>query len=354
MNGVEGSVDKAGQLVGGSGDDPNLKASKMLQGFKGKLKEKLRKTYTNSALSTTTETNNVLDIDNRGKEITIKGPGGIQSEYAIQPENIELHPSRLGLMDVVNTPTGSPGRSMPLANGAAVGEGGEIERKLYDREQGEERVVTAEEVDEGGIGFADDFERTENEDGSVDYTPKSDQVFAGMGDEVKEVAEEEVRYVMKDMTDMLADGTNIVPFINHNSGPRAIMGARQMGQGVSLEDAEAPLVDTVSGSGETFFERLGKRYNVTAKKGGTVKEIKDDAIVVEGEDGSEEQHPLFKNLALNQGGFIDHTPKVEEGDKVKEGDQMTTSNYTDDEGRLAIGKNLDIAYTHCGMKEKIH
>jgi hypothetical protein len=125
MNGVENTVNESGKYVE-RGADPDLKASKMLQGFKSKMREKLRKTYTNSALSTTTETNNVLDIDNRGKEITIKGPGGIQSEHAIQPENIELHPSRLGLMDVVNTPTGSPGRSMPLAKGAAVGEDGDM------------------------------------------------------------------------------------------------------------------------------------------------------------------------------------------------------------------------------------
>jgi len=83
---------------------------------------------------------------------------------------------------------------------------------------------------------------------------------------------------------------------------------------------------------------------VTAKKPGTVKEANDDSIVVEDESGEEEQHPLFNNLALNQGGFINHTPQVEEGDKVEEGEQMTTSNYTDDDGRLAIGSNLDVAY----------
>jgi DNA-directed RNA polymerase subunit beta len=234
---------------------------------------------------------------------------------------------------------------MPLANGAAVGEDGEIERELYDREQGEKRVVTAEEVDEGGVAFADEFEKQTQEDGSAEYVPKSEEVFAGIGDEVKQMAEDSVRYVMPDMTDMLADGTNIVPFINHNSGPRAIMGARQMAQGVSLKDAEAPLVDTVAGDGETFFERLGKRYNVTSKKPGTVKEINEDSIVVQADDGTEETHPLFNNLALNQGGFIDHTPDVSAGDTVEEGERMTTSNYSDDDGRLAIGKNLDVAYT---------
>ncbi|MCS3827660.1 DNA-directed RNA polymerase beta subunit [Salinibacter ruber] len=338
MNGVEGAVNKAGQLVDGSGGDPNLKASKMLQGFKGKLKEKLRKTYTNSALSTTTETNNILDIDNRGKEITIKGPGGIQSEHAIQPENIELHPSRIGLIDVVNTPTGSPGRSMPLAKGARIGENGEVQREVYDRKQGEKRIVSAQEIAEGNIAFGDEFERSEGEDGSETFTPKREEIYAGVGNEVKKVSEEEVRYVLPDMTDMLADGTNIVPFINHNSGPRAIMGARQMGQGVSLKDAESPLVDPVDESGETFSKRIGHRYNVTAEEPGEVKNVKDEAIVVETDEGEEKQYPLFNDLPLNQGGFIDHTVKVEPGDPLEEGDLMTTNNYTDDEGRLAVWK----------------
>ncbi|MCS4157786.1 hypothetical protein [Salinibacter ruber] len=337
MSEAENRIDDALQ----SGETPDL--SSVLSSVKGKIRNKVQSTYKNSALSTTTETNNILDIDNRGKEITIKGPGGIQSEHAIQPENIELHPSRLGLIDVVNTPTGSPGRSMPLAKGARIGEDGEVQREVYDRKQGEKRIVSAQEIAEGNIGFADDFQREETEGGET-YEPKQEEVYAGVGNEVKQVPEEEVRYVLPDMTDMLADGTNIVPFVHHNSGPRAIMGARQMAQGVSLKDAESPLVDPVDETGETFSKRLGHRYNVTAEEPGTVKEVQEEAIVVETDEGEEKQYPLFNDLPLNQGGFIDHSVKVDPGDQVEEGDLMTTNNYTDEEGKLAVGKNLDVAY----------
>jgi DNA-directed RNA polymerase beta' subunit len=146
------------------------------------------------------------------------------------------------------------------------------------------------------------------------------------------------------MSDVFSDSTNFVPFLNHNSGPRTIMGARQMGQAVSLEDPDTPAVDTVDSEGQSFSKKLGEKFVPKSDVSGTVSRVTKDAIHVEDEDGNEQQHPIFNNMPLNRGGYVNHEPEVEEGDEVSEGDVLAKNNYTDEEGKLAIGKNLRTAY----------
>lgn len=308
-----------------------------------KLRDKMSKTYKNSDLSATTETNNILDIEGRSKEITIGGPGGIQNEHALTPETVSLHPSRLGLIDIVKTQVSSPGETMPMASGAAISSDGNIKRMVYDRKLGEVRPVSTDEVDEDGLGFPDEFEKKKKED-EISFEPKEEKVKAAMGDEVREVDESDVRYVLTDETHMFSDNTNIVPFLNHDSGPRAIMGANQMTQALSLKDREKPLVDPVDEKGKTFSKRVGERYNARAPSSGEVKKVQDESIQVEDEDGETHEIPLLKDFPLNQGGFIDHKPNVEEGDSVEEGELLTSNNYTEEDGSLAIGRNLRTAY----------
>ncbi len=324
-------------------DDPSV--TDALGNIKDNLKKKIQRAYTSSDLSTTTETNNILDIDHRSREVTLKGKGGIQSEHAIQPETIELHPSRIGMTDIVNTQKSNPGVTVPIANGATVGEDGDIERRLYDREQGEVRSVNSAEVDSGNVGFPDEFDIEKDDDGNIlNMEPKSDEIMAGVGDDVKTTNEEDVRYVVPQMSDVFSDSTNFVPFLNHNSGPRTIMGARQMGQAVSLEDPDTPAVDTVDSEGQSFSKKLGEKFVPKSDVSGTVSRVTKDAIHVEDESGDEKQHPIFNDMPLNRGGYINHEPEVEEGDEVSEGDVLAKNNYTDEEGKLAIGKNLRTAY----------
>ena len=334
------------QLSDGVVEKSELKARPLFMSVRNNFKKKIQSVYTNSDLSSTTETNNILDIHNRDVEVTIKGPGGIQSSYAVQPETIELHPSRLGLTDFVRTQPSAPGLTVPLANGAIPGQDGEIHRRLFDRKLGKIRTVTADEADTGGVGFPDDFNIVKA-NGTLTYKPKEKVIFGSDGDEVRRVDEKKVRYVIPDVTDMFADGTNIVPFLNHDSGPRAIMGANQMGQAISLTDPEAPLVDTVDGQGKTFSRRIGEKYNVVSDVSGTITDVQEDYIEITPIGGSRKsavKKPLLRNFPLNQGGFIHHQPKVKKGDEVKKGDLLTKNNYTDDDGELAIGKNLMVAY----------
>ena len=370
-----------------------------------KLRKTIRNSFTTNELSTTTETNNILDIEGRSKEITIKGPGGIQNDHAIQAETVALDGSRLGLMDIVKTQVSAPGVTMPMASGAVMHDG-EIKRMVYDRKTKTVRPVDSDEVAEGGLAFPDEFDREEKKGGVIDFkpkeklysiedaemlpgvqsitkggrvkmapgaddveldghpfpkgfkrikkdgetffTPKKKKVWAVINDQVQEAEEKDVRFVVADPTHLYSDNTNATPFLNHDSGPRLIMGANQMTQALSLTESESPLVDAIDERGETFSKRIGRRYNVTAPFSGTIKSIKekgeDAHIVIESKKGERKELPLLKDFPLNQGGFIDQQPTVKRGESVAEGQILTKNNYTDEEGELAIGRNLRVAY----------
>jgi len=121
---------------------------------KDSLKSTIRKAFTASDLSTATETTNIADIEARSKEVTIRGTGGIKSEYAITNETIAIHPSRLGLTGMVKTQVSAPGVVLPLAQSAVI-DGDEVKRRVYDRKQGKIRAVTSEEGGDGGLAFLD-------------------------------------------------------------------------------------------------------------------------------------------------------------------------------------------------------
>lgn len=343
---IKGKLDQMeDRLDRGEITDDDLSVGSIVDSTRNAIGSKLKSAFTESELSSTTETNNVLDIDTRSKEVTIKGPGGIRSKHAISPDTIYLHPSRLGLTDFLKTQAGAPGETVPLANGAAFSESGEVHRLLYDRKLGKARPVSSEEADKGGVGFPDDFQVKRNKGGEQVYTPKNKEVFAAVGEEVKRVPEKEVRYILLDMTHAFSDTVNLVPFLNHNSGPRAIFGSNQMTQALSLSNPEPPLVRTIDESGNTFTSRIGKRYNVLAKVNGQVTEVNKDQIVIR-ESGTRKKisHSLLRDFPLNQGAFIDQEPVVSVGQKVKKGELLTKNNYTDDSGELAIGSNLRVAY----------
>ena len=82
---------------------------------------------------------------------------------------------------------------------------------------------------------------------------------------------------------------------------------------------------------------LGAQF---AKQAGTVTAVRQDRIDVLYDDGSKGSIGLYKNFPLNAKGFITNTPQVKAGQSFKAGDVLASSNYTDKEGKAAIGTNL--------------
>lgn len=54
--------------------------------------------------------------------------------------------------------------------------------------------------------------------------------------------------------------------------------------------------------------------------------------------------PIYNNYIFNRKSYIHNTPLIKEGDKVKKGQILASSNYTDNEGNIALGLNAYTAY----------
>ena len=76
---------------------------------------------------------------------------------------------------------------------------------------------------------------------------------------------------------------------------------------------------------------------------GEVTKVTKDYVYLKGDDGSKQKIGLYNNFPLNGNNFLHSSPQVEAGDKVRTNTILAENNYNDD-GALAIGKNVNIAY----------
>lgn len=153
-------------------------------------------------------------------------------------------------------------------------------------------------------------------------------------DEVKVILEVEKVPIMIDIDiddNMYAAANGI---ITHNS--------KYPLQAISLLEREAPLVRNLDEStGKDMPTLVGKYLGARfAKQGGTVTAVRKDRIDVIYDDGTKGHVSLYQNFPMNAKGYITNTPVVKAGQSFKKGDILASSNYTDDKGVAAIGKNL--------------
>jgi len=140
---------------------------------------------------------------------------------------------------------------------------------------------------------------------------------------------------------------NALPFIQNAQAPRAFYGSRFFEQALPLAQREAPLVKNLNPeSGRSWDYLLGKSVGaVLAPDDGIVDNVSDDEIVVKFKDGSRKTVDLFNKHPLNRNTMLHNTAKVVKGDVVTKDQVLATSNFTDDDGRMALGANATVAIT---------
>src|SRR5207247_63251 len=133
--------------------------------------------------------------------------------------------------------------------------------------------------------------------------------------------------------------TALIPFLEHNDANRALMGANMQRQAVPLMITEPPLI----GTGLEYRAAVDTGDVVLAERPGTVVDVDAEKIVVELRDGSRDEYPLTKFMRSNQGTLIHQKPIVSLGERVK-AEQVLADGSSTDEGELALGKNLLVAF----------
>jgi len=141
----------------------------------------------------------------------------------------------------------------------------------------------------------------------------------------------------------------LIPFLEHDDANRALMGSNMMRQAVPLLRCEAPIVGTGI-EGQLIRD---SRTQIVADGVGVVEYVDANTIKIKYERSADEEFVSFdtaikeyvlpKYKKTNQNTTIDLRPIVRMGDTVTAG-QILTEGYSTQNGELAIGKNLKVAF----------
>ena len=138
---------------------------------------------------------------------------------------------------------------------------------------------------------------------------------------------------------ILSVATSLIPFLEHDDAPRALMGSNMQRQAVPLLCPEAPLVAT--GMESQTAQDSGQV--ICAEGNGVVTSVAAKELRVAYDGGDEKSYQLVKFVRSNQGTCISQRPIVDKGQRVVAGQPIADSSSTD-EGELALGQSVLCAF----------
>jgi len=271
------------------------------------------------------------------RRLSALGPGGLSRERA-GFEVRDVHPSHYGRMCPIETPEGpNIGLIGSLSSYARVNAFGFVEtpyRKVVDGKVADQiDYLTADEEDRHVIAQA-------NTPVDADGTIGTSRVLVRRkGGEIDQIPPDEVDYMDVSARQMVSVATAMIPFLEHDDANRALMGSNMQRQSVPLLRSEAPLV----GTGMEYRAATDAGDVILAEKAGVVEESCADFVTVANDDGTRTTYHVQKFRRSNQGTCFNQKPIVEEGQRVEQGQVLADGPCTD-EGEMALGKNLLVAF----------
>jgi DNA-directed RNA polymerase beta subunit len=291
-----------------------------------------------SGLGQLVENVNPLDVLDQQTSLSRLGTGGLSSIESAPASAREVHPSQLGYVDLLRTPESTAiGLETRLASGARKGNDGKIYAPYQDARTHKISWLDARRIHDLKVAFPGEWESnaplvTVRHQGEIDRVPRN-----------------EVDLLPGPMEDHFNHLNNLVPFKANAKGHRASMASRFIVQSLPLDQPEAPLVrNEVPGQpGHSYEELYGRLAGAVhaEDKPGRVAAVTPTGITVRYEDGTDKTHELAEHFPHNRKSELHNTPMVEVGDPIHPGQLLAKSNYTDDEGHVALGLNARVAYT---------
>lgn len=161
-----------------------------------------------------------------------------------------------------------------------------------------------------------------------------------------EVDHGDVDYEFGSPNKFFGSHVNLIPLHSAVAGPRLFYGARFYNQALPLTKPEAPLVQALNDDdpdGRTFDENFGSFAGAARAKGdGRVLSVDPNHIEIEDNAGKKSRVSMYNKFPFNRKTSIHSTPTVKPGDTFKKGQLLARSNYTDEQGTLAMGLNARI------------
>ncbi|MEG1554127.1 MAG: DNA-directed RNA polymerase subunit beta [Rikenellaceae bacterium] len=295
------------------------------------------------------QTNPLAEITHK-RRMSALGPGGLSRERA-GFEVRDVHYTHYGRLCPIETPEGpNIGLISSLCVFAKISELGFIEtpyRKVVD----------------GKIDFSDEglkYFSAEEEDGKIiaqasvplDENGRfldPDKIVARKEADFPVVNESQVDLIDVAPNQISSIAASLIPFLEHDDANRALMGSNMMRQAVPLLKSEAPIVAT----GIEASVIRDSRIHVVAEEDGevvfadaTTIQIRYNRTEIErivSLDSDITIYNLPKYSRTNQNTSMTLKPLVRKGEKVVKG-QILTEGYSTQNGELAIGKNLKVAF----------
>ena len=298
----------------------------------------IKEFFGTSQLSQFMDQNNPLAGLTLKRRLSALGPGGLSRDRA-GVEVRDVHYSHYGRMCPIETPEGpNIGLIGSLASFARINSFGFIEtpyRKVVKGKVTEQiDYLTAMEEAEHIVAQAN---APLNKDGS--FTEARVLARRGADGEVDLFHAEEIDYMDVSPRQMVSVATSLIPFLEHDDANRALMGANMQRQAVPLLRSDSPLV----GTGMEGFAAIDAGDVLTADKAGVVTEVSADTVTVQLDEGGTKTYYLRKFERSNQGTSYNHRVVVNAGDRVEVG-QVIADGPATDQGELALGKNLLVAF----------
>lgn len=295
----------------------------------------IRQFVVTSKASIMPEEYNPLMMHMANHQISPMGEGGVGDSRALNLDTKAVHQSHLGFIDPIVSPEGaSVGVTLAITENAYVDNNGVPAAKVMNAKTGKREVVSLEKLWKSKVAYP-------ISEGRI----KSDGIFARVGDkDVKVKSFSDVDYYMESANDMHAPSMKMIPMANSADGNRGNMGQKHSQQAQSLKNREAPNV-SVAEDGKDYNEIVAKRsaHIPVSPVKGTVTSIRGGVITVQSDSGEKHQVEYVENMPLARKTFVHHTLSVKVGDKVSKDQHLADSNFTKD-GKMALGKNLDIAW----------
>ena len=302
-----------------------------------------------NALSQFMDQTNPLAEMTHKRRMSALGPGGLSRERA-GFEVRDVHYTHYGRLCPIETPEGpNIGRISSLCIYAKIDNLGFIEtpyRKVEDARvnlNNDEIVYLAAEQEEGKIIAQGNAPL--NDDGTFIRT----KVKARLDADFPVVAPGEVEYMDVSPSQIASIAAALIPFLEHDDANRALMGSNMMRQAVPLLRSEAPIVGTGL-EGQLIRD---SRTQITAEGPGVVEFVDASVIRIRYDRTEEEEFVSFESAVkeynipkfrkTNQSTSIDLRPICNKGDRVEKG-TILTEGYSTENGELALGRNLKVAY----------
>lgn len=304
------------------------------------------------------QVNPLCEIDNL-RRLSVTGPGGITRERASFSIR-DINASQYGRICPIRSPEGpNIGLVTYMALYTRVNEYGFMETPYHKvvkkKVRGKTRMKVTDEV--VYLQADDEQKRYITHSGvSVDKRGFITDVWVPVRyrGEFLEAPVERVEYIDVVPRQIVGTAASLIPFLSHDMANRALMGTNMQTQAVPLVKPQSPIVGT--GIESVIPEEMG--WVVRARHNGKVIYVDGEKIIlrIKGrkadlEDtenikiqGREETYCLTKFKRTSPSTCYSQRPLVSIGDTVRKGD-LLIDGPSCDQGELALGTNLVIAYT---------